>query len=109
MDFSRAIRQATLSRALLPPLSSLSHLLANRPDSPIIALLVAKTHDCLVNAEVVHRTPLLLLKGDPDIATYTAYVGRGVPRFWLGLDPQQPGFHDHHGCVAVPVGQVARV
>ena len=31
-----------------------------------------------------------LLKGDADIATYTAYVGRGAPRFWLGLNPQQP-------------------
>src|ERR1700678_4566939 len=29
-----------------------------------------------------------LLKGDTDIATYTAYVGRGSPRFWLGLNPQ---------------------
>ena len=25
-----------------------------------------------------------LLKGDADIATYTSYVGRGSPRFWLG-------------------------
>src|SRR3984957_4356260 len=24
------------------------------------------------------------------IATYTAYVGRGSPRFWLGLNPQLP-------------------
>ena len=31
-----------------------------------------------------------LLKGDTDIATYTAYVGRGAPRFWLGLNPQLP-------------------
>lgn len=31
-----------------------------------------------------------LLKGDPDIATYTAYVGQGSPRFWLGLNPQLP-------------------
>ena len=31
-----------------------------------------------------------LLKGDTDIATYTAYVGRGSPRFWLGLNPQLP-------------------
>src|SRR5690242_4914313 len=29
-----------------------------------------------------------LLKGDQDIATYTAYVGQGSPRFWLGLNPQ---------------------
>ena len=31
-----------------------------------------------------------LLKGDNDISTYTAYVGRGSPRFWLGLNPQLP-------------------
>ncbi len=31
-----------------------------------------------------------LLEGDTDIATYTAYVGRGSPRFWLGLNPQLP-------------------
>ena len=31
-----------------------------------------------------------LLEGDSDISTYTAYVGRGSPRFWLGLNPQLP-------------------
>jgi multidrug efflux pump subunit AcrB len=31
-----------------------------------------------------------LLAGDPDIATYTSYVGQGSPRFWLGLNPQLP-------------------
>jgi multidrug efflux pump len=31
-----------------------------------------------------------LLKGDTDISTYTAYVGQGSPRFWLGLNPQLP-------------------
>jgi multidrug efflux pump len=31
-----------------------------------------------------------LLKDDRDIATYTAYVGQGSPRFWLGLNPQLP-------------------
>ncbi|MET0971058.1 MAG: efflux RND transporter permease subunit [Tardiphaga sp.] len=31
-----------------------------------------------------------LLKDDKDIATYTSYVGRGSPRFWLGLNPQLP-------------------
>jgi len=31
-----------------------------------------------------------LLKGDKDIGTYTAYVGQGSPRFWLGLSPQLP-------------------
>ncbi|MBR0693880.1 efflux RND transporter permease subunit [Bradyrhizobium lablabi] len=31
-----------------------------------------------------------LLKDDNDITTYTAYVGQGSPRFWLGLNPQLP-------------------
>src|SRR5439155_2234072 len=31
-----------------------------------------------------------LLGGDPDIATYTTYVGQGSPRFWLGLNPVLP-------------------
>jgi multidrug efflux pump len=31
-----------------------------------------------------------LLKSDPDVSTYTAYVGQGSPRFWLGLNPQLP-------------------
>ena len=31
-----------------------------------------------------------LLAGDPDIVTYTTYVGQGSPRFWLGLDPVLP-------------------
>ncbi|BBK42313.1 cation efflux system protein [Allostella vacuolata] len=31
-----------------------------------------------------------LLAGDPDIATYTTYVGQGSPRFWLGLNPALP-------------------
>ena len=36
------------------------------------------------------KTAEALLKDDKDIATYTAYVGRGSPRFWLGLNPQLP-------------------
>ncbi len=31
-----------------------------------------------------------LLAGDPDIITYTTYVGQGSPRFWLGLNPVLP-------------------
>jgi multidrug efflux pump subunit AcrB len=31
-----------------------------------------------------------LLAGDPDIVTYTTYVGQGSPRFWLGLNPVLP-------------------
>src|SRR6201997_4043341 len=32
----------------------------------------------------------VLLKDDKDIGTYTAYVGQGSPRFWLGLNPRLP-------------------
>src|SRR2546430_323366 len=31
-----------------------------------------------------------LLASDPDIETYTTYVGQGSPRFWLGLNPVLP-------------------
>jgi multidrug efflux pump len=31
-----------------------------------------------------------MLVGDPDILTYTTYVGQGAPRFWLGLNPVLP-------------------
>jgi multidrug efflux pump len=31
-----------------------------------------------------------LLDGDPDISTFTTYVGQGAPRFWLGLNPVLP-------------------
>jgi multidrug efflux pump subunit AcrB len=31
-----------------------------------------------------------LLANDPDILTYTTYVGQGSPRFWLGLNPVLP-------------------
>jgi multidrug efflux pump subunit AcrB len=31
-----------------------------------------------------------LIGNDPDVASYTTYVGRGSPRFWLGLNPVLP-------------------
>jgi multidrug efflux pump len=31
-----------------------------------------------------------MLAGDPDIITYTSYVGQGSVRFWLGLNPVLP-------------------
>jgi len=31
-----------------------------------------------------------LVAGDPDILSYTTYVGQGAPRFWLGLNPVLP-------------------
>ena len=38
----------------------------------------------------VEQAEKLLGQHDPDIATYTAYVGQGSPRFWLGLNPELP-------------------
>ncbi|MGC2776681.1 MAG: efflux RND transporter permease subunit, partial [Bradyrhizobium sp.] len=40
--------------------------------------------------EQAAKTAEKLLKDDKDIETYTAYVGQGSPRFWLGLNPQLP-------------------
>ena len=31
-----------------------------------------------------------LIGDDPDVASYTTYVGQGAPRFWLGLNPVLP-------------------
>lgn len=31
-----------------------------------------------------------LLKADPDASDFTTYIGRGPPRFWLGLNPALP-------------------
>ena len=31
-----------------------------------------------------------MLKGDNDAAYYTSYIGRGPPRFWLGMNPTLP-------------------
>jgi multidrug efflux pump subunit AcrB len=31
-----------------------------------------------------------LIGDDPDVSSYTSYVGQGAPRFWLGLNPVLP-------------------
>jgi multidrug efflux pump len=31
-----------------------------------------------------------MLAGDPDIVSFTSYIGSGAPRFWLGLNPVLP-------------------
>jgi multidrug efflux pump len=31
-----------------------------------------------------------LIAGDPDARSYTSYIGKSSPRFWLGLQPVQP-------------------
>jgi multidrug efflux pump len=40
--------------------------------------------------DAVAKTGESLLAGDPDIETYTSYIGAGSPRFWLGLNPVLP-------------------
>jgi multidrug efflux pump len=40
--------------------------------------------------EATARKAERMLVGDPDIATYTSYIGQGAPRFWLGLNPVLP-------------------
>ncbi|MGA0533533.1 efflux RND transporter permease subunit [Hansschlegelia sp. KR7-227] len=39
---------------------------------------------------VVGDAEQLIGQDDPDIETFTAYVGQGSPRFWLGLNPTLP-------------------
>jgi multidrug efflux pump subunit AcrB len=40
--------------------------------------------------EATARKGEALIAGDGDVATATTYVGRGTPRFWLGLNPVLP-------------------
>ena len=40
--------------------------------------------------EAAAREGEKIIAGDPDIRSYTTYVGQGSPRFWLGLNPQLP-------------------
>jgi multidrug efflux pump subunit AcrB len=42
-----------------------------------------------VTSETTRKAEQLLAR-DPDVASFTAYVGQGSPRFWLGLNPAQP-------------------
>jgi multidrug efflux pump subunit AcrB len=40
--------------------------------------------------EKVAREAEKLIGGDEDASSYTTYIGKGSPRFWLGLQPVQP-------------------
>ena len=40
--------------------------------------------------EATARKAEQLIGNDPDVASYTSYVGAGAPRFWLGLNPELP-------------------
>lgn len=41
-------------------------------------------------SNVVAEAEKLIGQTDPDVQTFTAYVGQGSPRFWLGLNPTLP-------------------
>lgn len=41
-------------------------------------------------AKAVADAEKLIGPDDPDVQTFTAYVGQGSPRFWLGLNPTLP-------------------
>jgi multidrug efflux pump len=41
-------------------------------------------------SSVVAEAEKLIGQTDPDVQTFTAYVGQGSPRFWLGLNPTLP-------------------
>lgn len=41
-------------------------------------------------AAAVKEAEGLIGRDDPDVSTFTAYIGQGSPRFWLGLNPQLP-------------------
>jgi multidrug efflux pump subunit AcrB len=43
-----------------------------------------------VTQAAVEEAERLIGPDDPDISTFTAYIGQGSPRFWLGLNPQLP-------------------
>ena len=40
--------------------------------------------------EAVVRQAESLIAGDPDARSYTSYIGKSSPRFWLGIMPVQP-------------------
>jgi multidrug efflux pump len=40
--------------------------------------------------EATARQAESLIAGDPDAQSYTSYIGKSSPRFWLGLQPVQP-------------------
>lgn len=42
-----------------------------------------------VTTKTAHKAEAMLA-GDPNITGFSTYIGQGSPRFWLGLNPQQP-------------------
>jgi multidrug efflux pump len=75
-------------------LSGFSHVqqqffpLSERPEL-FLEMRMAEGTSIEATSKVAHEAEQLLA-GDSDASSYTTYVGKGSPRFWLGLLPVQP-------------------
>jgi multidrug efflux pump len=75
-------------------LSGFSHVqqqffpLSERPEL-FFEMRLAEGSSIEATSKVAHEAEQLLA-GDNDAASYTTYIGKGSPRFWLGLLPVQP-------------------
>ena len=61
--------------------------LSERPELFFELRLAGGHRDRASTEKVGARRRKRCSKGDDDVATYTTYVGKGSPRFWLGLQP----------------------
>ena len=75
-------------------LSGFSHVqqqffpLSERPEL-FLEMRLAEGSSIEATSKVAHEAEQLLA-GDKDAASYPTYIGKGSPRFWLGLLPVQP-------------------
>ena len=75
-------------------LSGFSHVqqqffpLSERPEL-FLEMRMAEGTSIAATSKVAHEAEQLLT-GDADASSYTTYIGKGSPRFWLGLLPVQP-------------------
>jgi multidrug efflux pump len=75
-------------------LSGFSHVqqqffpLSERPEL-FLEMRMAEGTSIDATSKVAHEGEQLLA-GDSDASSYTTYIGKGSPRFWLGLLPVQP-------------------
>jgi multidrug efflux pump subunit AcrB len=75
-------------------LSGFSHVqqqffpLSERPEL-FLEMRLAEGSSIEATSKVAHEAEQMLV-GDTDASSYTTYIGKGSPRFWLGLMPVQP-------------------
>ena len=62
--------------------------LSERPEL-FLEMRLAEGSAIEATSKVAHEAERLLA-GDADASSYTTYIGKGSPRFWLGLLPVQP-------------------